>query len=154
MGVIASQITSLRIVYSTVYSDADQRKHQSSASLAFVRGIHRGPVISPHEWPVTRKMFPFDDVSCYWPFVRETTGGFPSRKTSNVEHWCYLWCQSKRTFEQTVHEQVIWYVLKLFDVSVMIYNKIWMNTSHEINMNPWLAINFARLYQKRNKCLK
>ena len=35
MGAIASQITSLTIVYSTVYSDADQRKHQSSASLAF-----------------------------------------------------------------------------------------------------------------------
>ena len=62
MGAIASQITSLTIVYSTVYSDADQRKHQSSASLAFVRGIHRGPVNSPHKWPVTRKMFPFDDV--------------------------------------------------------------------------------------------
>ena len=62
MGKIASQITSLAIVYSTVYSDADQRKHQSSASLAFVRGIHRGPVNSPHKWPVTRKMFPFDDV--------------------------------------------------------------------------------------------
>ena len=42
MGEIASQITSLAIVYSIVYSDADQRKHQSSASLAFVRGIHRG----------------------------------------------------------------------------------------------------------------
>ena len=50
------------IVYSTVYSDADQRKHESSVSLAFVRGIHRGPVNSPHKWPVTRKMFPFDDV--------------------------------------------------------------------------------------------
>ena len=62
MGAIASQITSLTIVYSTVYSDADQNKHQSSASLAFVRGIHRGPVNSPHKWPVTRKMFPFDDV--------------------------------------------------------------------------------------------
>ena len=58
----ASQITSLTIVYSTVYSSADQRKHQSSASLAFVRGIHRGPVNSPHKEPVTRKMFPFDDV--------------------------------------------------------------------------------------------
>ena len=43
MGPMASQITSLTIVYSTVYSDSDQRKHQSSASLAFVRGIHRGP---------------------------------------------------------------------------------------------------------------
>ena len=62
MGSIASQITNLAIVYSIVYSDADQRKHQSSASLAFVRGIHRGPVNSPHKWPVTREMFPFDDV--------------------------------------------------------------------------------------------
>ena len=39
MGAIASQITSLTIVYSNVYSDADQRKHQSSASMAFVREI-------------------------------------------------------------------------------------------------------------------
>ena len=62
MGTIASQITSLTSVYSTVYSGADQSKHQSSASLAFVWGIHRGPVNSPHKWPVTRKMFPFDDV--------------------------------------------------------------------------------------------
>ena len=62
MGATASQITSLTSVFSAVYSDANQRKHQSSASLAFVRGIHRGPVNSPHKWPVTRKMFPFDDV--------------------------------------------------------------------------------------------
>ena len=56
------QITSLTVVYSTVYSGADQRKHQRSTSLAFVRGIHRWPVNSPHKWPNTRKMFPFDDV--------------------------------------------------------------------------------------------
>ena len=62
MGAIASLITSLTILYSTVYSDADQRKHQSSASLPFVWGIHRGPMNAPHIWPVTRKMFPFDDV--------------------------------------------------------------------------------------------
>ena len=62
MTTIASQITSLTVVYSTVYSDADQSKHQSSASLAFVWWIHRGSVNSPHKWPVTRKMFPFDDV--------------------------------------------------------------------------------------------
>ena len=41
MTIIASQITSLTVVYSTVYSDADQSKHQSSASLTFVWGIHR-----------------------------------------------------------------------------------------------------------------
>ena len=62
MGTIASQITSLTGVYSTAYSDAEQRKRQTSASQAFVRGIHRGPVNSPHKWPVTRKMFTFDDV--------------------------------------------------------------------------------------------
>ena len=62
MGDMASQITSLTIVYSTVFQDADQRNHQSSASLAFVRGIHRWPVNSPHKWPVTRKLFPLDDV--------------------------------------------------------------------------------------------
>ena len=66
MGAIASQITSLTIVYSTVYSGADQSKHQSSASLAFVWGIHRGPVNSPHKWPVTRKVYPFDDVIMLW----------------------------------------------------------------------------------------
>ena len=59
---MASQITGLMIVYSSVYSGADQRKHKSSASLAFVRGIHRRPVNSPHKGPVTWKMFPFDDV--------------------------------------------------------------------------------------------
>ena len=58
MGTVASQITSLTIVYSTVYSDADQRKHQSSASLAFVWGIHRGPV----------------------------TGEFPAQMASNAEN--------------------------------------------------------------------
>ena len=61
-GAIASQITSLTIVFSTVYLDIDQSKHQSSASLAFVRGIHRRSVNSPDKGPVTRKMFPFDDV--------------------------------------------------------------------------------------------
>ena len=61
MNAMVSQITSLTIAYSTVYSGADQRK-QSSASLAFVRGIHRWPVNSPHKWPATRKMFPFDDA--------------------------------------------------------------------------------------------
>ena len=62
MDAMASQITSLTIVYSAVYSGADQWKHESSASLAFVRGIHRWLVNSPHKGPVTRKMFPFDDI--------------------------------------------------------------------------------------------
>ena len=66
MGVMASQITSHTIVYSTVYSGANQRKHRSSTSLAFVWGIHRWPVNSPHKGPVTRKMFPFDYVIMHY----------------------------------------------------------------------------------------
>ena len=62
MSAMASQIISLTIVYSTVCSGADQMKHQSSASLAFVMGIHLWPVNSPYKGPVTSKMFPFDDV--------------------------------------------------------------------------------------------
>ena len=74
MSPTASQITSLKIVYSIVYSSTDQRKHQSSASLAFVRGIHRRPVNSPHKWPVTRKMFPFDDVFMFWKYFQPRLG--------------------------------------------------------------------------------
>ena len=69
MSAMVSEIASLMIVYWTVYSSADQRKHQSSALLAFVRGIHRSPENSPHKWPVTRKMFSFDDVIMNIEFV-------------------------------------------------------------------------------------
>ena len=62
MSAITSKISSVSIVCSTVGSGADQRKHQSSAPLAFVRGIHLWPVNAPCKRPVTRKMFPFDDV--------------------------------------------------------------------------------------------
>ena len=61
MSAIASHITSLTIAYSIVYSDADQRKHQSSASLAFVRGIHRGSVNSPHKMASCA-----ENVSIWW----------------------------------------------------------------------------------------
>ena len=62
MSTITSQITIVSSVWSTVCSGPDQRKHQSSASLAFVRDIHWWPVNSPHKWPVTRKMSPFDNI--------------------------------------------------------------------------------------------
>ena len=62
MSAMASEITGASIVCSTVCSNANQRKYQSSTSLAFVRGFHRSPVDSPHKGPVTQKMFPFGDV--------------------------------------------------------------------------------------------
>ena len=81
MTTMASQLTSLTVVYSIVYSGADQRKHQSSASLAFVWGIHRWPLNSSHKGPVTRKMFPFDDVimSC-WNLTKTIKSKFELRK--------------------------------------------------------------------------
>ena len=74
MGTMTSQITSFMIVYSTIYSTADQRKHQRPASLAFVRGFHRWPVNSRHKGPVTRKMFLFDDIM-FDPSLYLRTGG-------------------------------------------------------------------------------
>ena len=62
MSAVTSQITSVSIICSAVGSDADQRKHQSSASLAFVWGIHWWPMNFSYKRAVTRKMFPFDHV--------------------------------------------------------------------------------------------
>ena len=67
MSAMASQITSLTIVYSIVHSGADQRKHQNSSSSVFVRGIHRWQVNSPHKKPVTRKNFHLMTSSWYDP---------------------------------------------------------------------------------------
>ena len=65
MSAMASQTTGVSTVCSAVCSNTDQRKYQSSASLAFVRGIHRWPVNSPHKGPVSLKVFLFDDVIMY-----------------------------------------------------------------------------------------
>ena len=62
MNEMASQITSLTNVYSSIYSDADQRKHQNYMTLALMRGIQQWAVNSPHKGLVTWKMFPFDDI--------------------------------------------------------------------------------------------
>ena len=90
MGAIASQITSPTTVYSTVYSDADQRKYQSSAPLAFVRAIHWEPVNSPHKWPVTRKILPFDDVIMSFHFVNITHFN-PKSPFSTVQKIYQIW---------------------------------------------------------------
>ena len=102
MGAMASQITSLIIVYSTVYLGADERKHQSSASLAFVWRIHRWPVNSPHKWPVTRNMLPFDDVIIVCMFRKSysslMTPELPYlQRLTQIRTWisnhtqCFLW---------------------------------------------------------------
>ena len=79
MGALACQITGLMIVYSTVYSGADQRKHQSPASLAFVRGIHQWPVNSPH------RASNAENVSIWWRH-HELEKSVPQRLVWNVFH--------------------------------------------------------------------
>ena len=94
MTTMAAQITTLTVVYSIVYSDANQRKHQSSASLAFVRGIHRWTVNSPHKLTVTRKMFPFDDVIMTYTMAISCFGIMTqmSVSTDYVHTIKYFWC--------------------------------------------------------------
>ena len=97
MGAMASQITSVTIAYSIVCSSPDQRKHRSSASLAVVRGIHRGPMNSSHKGPVTQKMFPLNDVMMILmnpppPPPPDTVRYFNARNS----FWNYrLWCHSQ-----------------------------------------------------------
>ena len=90
-GTMPSQITSLTIVYSTVYSGADQSKHQSSASLAFVWGIRRGPVNSPHKWPVTRKMFPFNDVIMTQSTIEQNGRDKPLTEPMTIKAFGAIW---------------------------------------------------------------
>ena len=86
MNTMSSQITSLTIVYSTVYSGADEKKHQSSASLAFVNGIDWWPVNSSHKEPVTGEMFPFDDV-IMWIGTREAVKPSSIRRGMMLYMW-------------------------------------------------------------------
>ena len=113
---MASQITSITIVWSTVYSVANQRKHQCSASLAFVQGIHRWTVNSPHKGPVTWIIFPFDDVIMHWQllisltYFHSFTHPFiythnPSLNISvSLSQLSWLLCHS-----QSRKEQLIWF---------------------------------------------
>ena len=91
MSAMVSQITSLTIVYSTVYSGADQRKHQSSASLAFVRGINRWLMNSLHKGPVTRKMFPFHDAIMHNIWRYQIKSNRRCYSPHNI-HIVYTWC--------------------------------------------------------------
>ena len=113
MSAVSSQITSLTIVYSSVYSGADQRKHQSSASLAFVRVIHRSPVNSPHKRPVTRKMFPFDDVIMFF-----STEGFIRTFVDSIFK-VDIWLHSKflfRSVPRSFCELIIFYQFYFYSI--------------------------------------
>ena len=89
MTTMASQITSLTVVYSTVYSDADQSKHQSSASLAFVWGIHRDRWIPHIKGQLRGKCFHL--MTSSWCHDMEMFPRWrPPQRASNAGLWCIL----------------------------------------------------------------
>ena len=111
MGAMVSLITSLMIVYSTVYSGVDQRKHQHFASLAFVWGIHLGPLNSPNK---RRKMFPFDDVTMRGKALQ----GHRYKRAIYIRHgvrWNIIWCEEQQVWHQIIcwWSNVIWYTVEL-----------------------------------------
>ena len=114
MTTVASQITSVSIVYSTGCPRADKRKHQSPASLALVRGIHRSTVNFLHKGPVTRRMFPFDDIimqsgSC----VSFEVGTWSLIAITLTRHGYCLWLIHFDLFMYVG----IWYINQLYDWS-------------------------------------
>ena len=152
MGAMASQITGLTIVYSTVYSGADQRKHQSSASMAFVRGIHRWPVYFPHKWPVTRKVFPHDDVimcsaNIVWPEYLQ-----PSRWPIVLILAFYIWGSQVNYIHQCLPYPETGMLLRRWWLSVMYIFRNWKcgNTSvlYEDNV-LWLYVCIYVVYSVR-----
>ena len=116
MGAMASQITSLTIVYSTVYWGADQRKYQSSALLAFVRGIHQWLVNSPHKGPVTWKMFPFDDIIMNPILLKCHRSQWPWRiwvkwslSTNYVHNSCILYIYTLCIYHNVIDRDIVYW---------------------------------------------
>ena len=115
MSSIAFQITSLTIVYSTVYSGANQRKHQSSASLAFVCGEFTVDRWIPRKKvPVTRKMFPFDDVIMHYvrsAIYNEQSGRSPKVvalfSVTHFSSYIIELLQLQFKLNETMHESTI-----------------------------------------------
>ena len=118
MSAMTSQITNLTIVYPTVYSWANQRKHESSASL--VRGIHQWPVNSPHKRPVTRNMFPFDDVMMC-RLIRRSVGhlgnGWSNKRTARKDktpvtprrrHYIFACSDRPRQIHFHWQQEIVW----------------------------------------------
>ena len=95
MSTMVSQITGVSIVYWTVCSGTEKKKHQSSASLAFVGGIHRWPGNYPHNGPLTRKMFHLMTSSCHKGSM--ILKAFPYHDTINV--------QARKTFDKLISNQ-------------------------------------------------
>ena len=137
---IEFRLPSHRYIYTNIKM-VPLKLHQSSTwriQGCVLSIVHSWKVYHLHYEVIVKKYFQH-----YWPSVRETTGGFPSRRTSDVEHWCSLWCHSEQTFEQTVHEQVIWCVLKLIWRRS---NDLWYNLNEYKSWNIYESVTGNSLF--------
>ena len=132
---MASRMTGFSIVRSGVCLGADQRKHQSSASLAFMWGIYRWPTISPHYVPVTRKMCSFDDVI----MELNSLQGQPQREHRSMRSIQYL--TKKEYLISSSHPNSIWtHIRDTWDILNIIF--WWMALTNVIKSefgNPFLG---------------
>ena len=128
MTAIASQITSLTIVYSTVYLGTDQRKHQSSASLAFVRGIHRWPVNFPHKGPVTRKL------SCHiwWRYHVKAAFRYRRKHRTHLSLWSVY--KMHECFDQRIWSKLYKYLnIRLtYKVLIDLFNALTLLSTYNV----------------------
>ena len=155
MSAMASQITGLTIVYSAVYSGTDKKKHQSSASLAFVRGIHWWPVNSPHKWPVMRSMFPLMTSSCPADVWVKSTVILPQQASWNMGNMCWpsaccvVWAYHlfpKEHFETYMRSwSLILYNDAVGNISVSNTTVLWYSPY----LRDWLYLSTTRLWGLR-----
>ena len=151
MSMMASQITSLTIVYSIVYSGAVQRKHQTSEPLAFVWGIHRRPVNSPHKWPVTRKMLHLMTSSCLDGHFADIIHPVPMKKPWGV--WVNALSESTKSDKTTTTRQhttkpcVYWWNI-LYMADSRLACSQWETSLQSNGVSHWLGANLesALLY--------
>ena len=104
---------------------SDQRKHQSSVSLAFVWGIHRWAVNSPHKWPVMRKMFSFNDVimACR-DCIHTNSVNICSGSALHVRFWSFIWINHKLSSIRSQQHNLVKYYLTFNFSIVKTYFKI------------------------------
>ena len=131
MGAMASQITNVSIVCSTACSGSDQLRYQSSATLAFMRIIHRWPVDSHHKGPVTRKMFPFDDVIMYSSDSSTLHMGYQIDSAANFHGFPFslypriqLWCQ------KSINNSLKWWKLIILASPIFPFRVVKMSISN------------------------
>ena len=126
----------------TVCSGAGQRKHQISSSLAFVRGIHRSPVNSLHKGPVTRKMFPFDDVIISRDVLLPNWHQVMSHHHAS-RMWLWIVFHNIHTTLQSLNEV---FFRKVWRLAILWFLRDFCeSSSHAVRL--WLTSSHTQLYQ-------